>query len=1087
MPKQAQEKADARGPSRGRAGARSAARPRSPSPSRARAAARPHPVLVLGGGVSGQKAALDLVGAGLDVLLVERGSSLGGTTAQLGLMFPLHNCLLCRGEARHGPGCTRPTISPDLLDHARPESLKVWTRSSLQEVSRRPGGYRVAIRREPRYVEERRCISCDRCAQVCPQALPDAFQAGLVQRKAAYRPALRAVPDSYAIDKGPWCEGCEKCVAACPTQAISLQQAPRLEEITVSAIVLATGLSLFDPARSQEYGYGRYPNVFTGLEMERQCSADGPGEGRILRRSDGQPPTRIAWLQCVGSRDKEHDYCSAFCCGYATRQAVLARRILPSAEARIFFLDDRVFARSFSPTYDPLRRAHDIRLERCRLSVLREDPATRDLLLQVSGEDGKIREERFGLVVLSVGAQGAAGAGGLPASLGLEADPFGFVRTSSLSPVDTRLPGVFVAGAAAGPADVADSVTLGSAAAARVCGHLRWRPPAAAGGRPAAASADDSASPAPAAAQPARRIGVLACDCAGEIGGVIDLPRVLQQAAELPAVEAAQSVPFGCFPEGLARMRDLVREHRLEAVVVGACNRRTFGPLFQKGLGVDLQFVSLREECASVHRADPAGATRQAGELLSLAVANLRGGPLDAPGVPRLALAALEPTGREPRARGPLAIVPERSALVVGGGLAGLTASLHLADAGMRVHLVEKERSLGGNALRLNRSPEGADLPAAVQALAERARRHPLLTVHAPGQVLRRQGLAGRFSVTLEDRTLLRVGAVIVATGGEEFRGAVYGLGSEERVVTLLELGQRLAREPRLPARLGSVAFIGCVGPWDQPGSSQAWRCSRGCCETMMRQARALREANPEAEVAVLVREVNTYGFREEEYTAARRAGVLFVRFQPGQPPRLRPAGGVLELAVEDSSLQETLLFHPDLVVLAAAIVPRADCGATAARLDIPLDAEGFVREWEAKTRGFASLEPGVFLCGLAHGPKPLREVVPQALAAAQQALVLLSQDRLVPADTTAEVDAGRCASCLTCLRVCPYGVPRLEEAEANHGRVRRRSVIDPFRCQGCGTCAGECPAGAIQLRRHGGQRLLGLPGRWLSSAGGQA
>jgi heterodisulfide reductase subunit A-like polyferredoxin len=497
---------------------------------------------------------------------------------------------------------------------------------------------------------------------------------------------------------------------------------------------------------------------------------------------------------------------------------------------------------------------------------------------------------------------------------------------------------------------------------------------------------------------------------------------------------------------------------------------------------VDLQFVSLREECAAVHRGDPSGATRQAGELLSLAVGSLRGGPLDVPGVPRPALAAIEPAGREPAP-----IVPERSALVVGGGLAGLTASLHLADAGVRVHLVEKERGLGGNALRLNRSPEGADLPAAVQALAERARRHPLLTVHAPAQVLRRQGLAGAFSVTLEDQTLLRVGAVIVATGGEEFRGAVYGLGSEERVVTLLKLGERLRSEPRLPARLGSVVFIGCVGPWDQPGSAQAWRCSRGCCETMMRQARALREANPKAEVAVLVREVNTYGFREEEYTAARRAGVLFVRFQPGQPPRLRPAGGGLELAVEDSSLQETLLFHPDLVVLAAAIVPRVDSRTTAARLDIPLDAEGFVREWESKTRGFASLQPGVFLCGLAHGPKPLREVIPQALAAAQQALVLLSQERLVPADITAEVDAGRCASCLTCLRVCPYGVPRLQEADSKPGRARRRSVIDPFRCQGCGTCAGECPAGAIRLRRHGGPRLLGLPGRWLSSTGGEA
>lgn len=281
-----------------RRGASRTARPAARGGAAARAGRRskPHPVLVIGGGVAGQKAALDLAHAGLDVLLVEKDSSLGGTVAQLDLMFPQHNCLLCRGEARHGPGCTRPTISADLLDHARGENLKVWTRSRVQEVSGKAGAFRVTIKREPRYVDAARCISCDRCAQACPHPMSDPFQAGLVQRKAAYRPSLRAVPDAYAIDKGPWCEGCGRCVPACPTAAIHLEEQARAERVTASAIVLATGLRLSDPALSQEYGYGRFPNVFTGLEMERLCSAAGPGEGRILRRSDGQPPARIAWL-----------------------------------------------------------------------------------------------------------------------------------------------------------------------------------------------------------------------------------------------------------------------------------------------------------------------------------------------------------------------------------------------------------------------------------------------------------------------------------------------------------------------------------------------------------------------------------------------------------------------------------------------------------------------------------------------------------------------------------------------------------------------------------------------------------------------
>ena len=277
------------------------------------------PVLVAGGGPAGQRAALDLAHAGLPVLLVESGDSLGGTAAQLGTMFPLHNCLLCRGEALHGPGCTRPTISADLLDGGRPDGLDLWTRSRLVAVEGEPGALRAVVRREPRYVDPARCISCDLCAKACPHEMDDPFEAGLARRKAAYRPADRCVPDAYAVEKGPWCEGCRKCAEACPTDAIDLEEKPRTSRVAVSAVVLATGMSLSDPAESSEYGYGRYANVFTGLEMERMTSPAGPGEGRIARRSDGLPPKRIAWLQCVGSRDEKHDWCSAFC--WATRPA----------------------------------------------------------------------------------------------------------------------------------------------------------------------------------------------------------------------------------------------------------------------------------------------------------------------------------------------------------------------------------------------------------------------------------------------------------------------------------------------------------------------------------------------------------------------------------------------------------------------------------------------------------------------------------------------------------------------------------------------------------------------------------------------
>jgi heterodisulfide reductase subunit A2 len=1033
----------------------------------------PAPVLVAGGGPAGQRAALDLVHAGLPVLLVEGGDSLGGTVAQLGTMFPLHACLLCRGDAKHGPGCTRPVISADLLDRGRPDGLEVWTRSRLVSVEGGPGTLRAVVRREPRFVDPARCVACDLCAKACPHELSDPFEAGLARRRAAYRPADRCVPDAYAVEKGPWCEGCRKCADACPTGAIDLDEKPHTTKVAVSAVVLATGMQLSDPVASAEYGYGRYANVFTGLEMERMCSPAGPGEGRVARRSDGQPPKRIAWLQCVGSRDEKHDWCSAFCCGYATRQAVLARQLLPQSDTAIFMMDDRVFARGFSATYDPLRREYGIKLARCRLSVLREDPATRDVVLQVAAEDGKVTEERFGMVVLSVGAEAAAGAVDLARSIGLASGDGGFLRAPSLEPAGTDRPGIFVAGTASGPADVADSIAQAGAAAARVCAFLDWKPDAPVAG-PATA-------PRPTRARSAKpRIGVFACECAGCISGVLDLPKVTRYTSGLHGVVTARSVPYGCLEEGLREMRAAVREHRLDAAVVGACSRRTFTPHFERALGVPIRVASLREECAAVHADDPPGATRKACELLRIAAARVVV-PASADG------------------SSVLTIVPRREALVVGAGMAGLTAGLRLADAGVAVHLIEREDRPGGHALLLDRTPDGADVRRAVEKATARAAHHPNLTLHAGSEVVRLASHLGEFTAIVRTaardgrpprEVMLKVGAAVVATGAAEYRGPSYGLGSSPRILTLLDLGRKLRDEPDLASGLKQAAFIGCVGPWDAPGATASWRCSRGCCHTMVRRARALKEANPDCLVAVLAREVNTYAFAEEDYTAARKAGVLFARFDPRARPAVdvRPDGG-LRVSAADTSLGETLDLAPDLLVLAAAVLPRPEGARTAARLGVRLSPDGFVREWEAKTRAAGTLEPGVFACGLAAGPKPLSEVIAQSLAAAQAALVHLSGARTVDTRTVARIDTKLCADCLTCVRTCPYGVPRAGDGAFPPGVPRGKAWIDPARCQGCGTCTAECPARAIQLDEWGDAVAIrgGLLGRWVAAAGGAA
>jgi heterodisulfide reductase subunit A len=1010
-------------------------------------------VLVIGGGVTGQRAALDLVAAGLEVVLVERAVTLGGTVAQLGPMFPLHNCLLCRGAAQHGPGCTRPTIASELLDFSRSPHLSVRTQTELVELKGEPGAFRATLRTQPRYVDVGLCINCDRCAQACPQSLPDEQQAGLTQRKAAYRPSFRAVPNAYAITKGGYCRNCSRCAQACPTRAIDLQQTSISETLDVAAVVMATGMQLYDAALSGEYGYGRYPNVFTGLEMERMTSLAGPGEGRIARRSDGQVPQRIAWLQCVGSRDEEHDYCSSFCCGYATRQAVLARQLFSQSEAAIYLMDDRVFAHSFSATYDPLRTQYGIAYSRNRPSVIREDPQTRDLLLQITDESGMVREERYNMVVLSIGAEAARGATQLASLLGVQADGHGFVRTPSLDPVDSGRPGIYVAGVATAPADIADSVAQGSAAAARVRAFLSYPAPSLMN------------TPANLALQGgARRIGILVCDCAGEIGGVVDLPATMDYARSLPEVALAETIPYGCLPDGLRRMQAMVAAYRLTDVVVGACARRTYGSLFERSLPVPVRFVSLREECAYVHSDDVVGATRLAKELLRVGVDRAR------------TAAAIEPP----------TVQPVRSALVLGGGLAGMTAALHLADGGIPVQLVERTSTLGGNALRLGAGPDGADIGAHAHALVKRVHSHMQITAYTDTELLAVSGRQGNWMAVLRkgDGTPFHVaaGATVVATGGQEYRGPAYGLGTDDRIVTLLDLGQRLADQPDLPQRLKQVVFVSCVGPWDEPGGGASWRCSRTCCEGIIKHAAAIKEANPACQVIVLSREVNAYGLREERYTAARKAGVLFVRFDATHKPLVGQSTEGLHLMVEEQSLHETLELHPDLLVLGVAILPREDAAQVSRRLGIQHIGEAFFREWESKTRSWASLEPGVYLCGLDQGPRPSGETITQALAAAEQALSYLSSDKITLSGAVAVVDKRRCMACLTCVRGCPYEVPVMVAAEPTQGNLKAVSYIDPARCQGCGICAADCPGKAIQINHYHDDQVIGdrLLGQWL-------
>ena len=615
------------------------------------------------------RAAMDLAEAGIHTTLLDTSPALGGRVAQLGFMFPTHDCVLCRGTSDHGFGCTRPTISPTLLDHNRHPNITVLTSTKLIRCQGEAGDFRVGLRKSAEFVDPALCINCGRCAEVCPQVRPSGFQLGLTTRKAIDKSAPRSVPNTYyLLEKTPVCDDCRKCVEICPTDAVKLEARPRDFDLNVGALILAMGFQPFDASLMPELGYGRVANVITSMQYERLASRSGPTEG-VVRRRDGKVPRRIAWLQCVGSRDQRNPYCSSICCMYATKEAMLAKQRIPEVECHIFTMDERAFNKEYNKYYQQARQSFGIRYTRCRISGVDEDPASGEVIVRYPGGrehdesapgQGPIREERFDMLVLAVGIRPPSEALEIAHILGVELNPYGFCETDKFSPLAASRPGVFVCGAFASPKEIAETILDASGAAAeamrimpdRLGKHTfsRGKPFISRNGTPAERDLEDEA--------PA--IAVALCECAGEIGEVIDLHAVAEYTAGLPGVKSVEVTPLACFPSGQARLTELLRSRQVNRLVIGACTPRTHEPLFQRlateaGLNPYMvEMVNLREQCAWVHGTDPQGATRKARELIRVAGR-------------RVWLA--RPIHKEERQ-------PERAALVVGGGVSGMTAAL---------------------------------------------------------------------------------------------------------------------------------------------------------------------------------------------------------------------------------------------------------------------------------------------------------------------------------------------------------------------------------------------------------------------------
>jgi heterodisulfide reductase subunit A len=769
------------------------------------------------------QSALDLANAGLKVYLVEKASALGGRMSQLDKTFPTNDCAMC-------------ILSPKLVEVGRHPNIELLMNSELTKVEGEKGNFQVTVLKKPRYVDEGKCVGCGICAEKCPVKVANEFDEGHSDRKAIYRMYPQAIPMTFVIDNDNCtyfrtgkCKACEKF---CEAKAIDFEQ--KEEEITLSvgSITVALGAKPFDSSIVPQYGYGVLPNVITSLELERMLSASGPTMGKILRPSDGEQPEKIAFLQCVGSRNEVygHTYCSSVCCMYALKEAIDAHEHHDKIESSIFCMDMRAYGKEFEDYRIRAEEEYGVRIVRNnRIAVVEETLHGNDLVIHYSKE-GQIREELFDLVVLSIGLEPVDNVKELSKILGISLNEFDFCKTSLFTPVETSVPGISVCGMFEAPKDIPDTVAQASGAAS-----LSSRSAT----RAQSTEVEKEIPPEKEIGGEEPRIGVFVCHCGLNIGGVVNVPEVAEYAKGLPGVVHAEDNLYTCSLDTQKRIKDAIEEQGLNRVIVASCSPRSYEKLFQEtiregGLNRYLfEMANIREHCSWVHPDNPEAATAKAKRLVRMAVAKV---------------SLFQPLER-------ITVPVTKSALVVGGGISGMIAALEIAQQGFNVHLVEKSDQLGGNMTKITSTIWGEDPVAFLKEKIEACQNEPNVKIHLNAEMEDFRGYIGNFHSRLTDGAEIDHGVVILATGAVEYRPTEYLYGEHPNVITQLELEQKLVSEDFNPEE---VVIIQCVGSRTQDFPN----CSRICCTESMKNALELKEKYPECSVYVIFKDIRTYGFK---------------------------------------------------------------------------------------------------------------------------------------------------------------------------------------------------------------------------------
>ena len=894
--------------------------------------------------------------------------------------------------------------------------------------------------------------------EYCPVQYPDQFNREISENKAIHIYFAQAIPLIAYIDES--ClylkeKKCLICAGVCKNDAIDFYQKPKKIEIKIGAVILCPGYEAFDPTIKGRYGYGEFQNVVTSLDFERILCATGPYEGEILRASDKKHPRKIAWIQCVGSRrvtPGDNPYCSAVCCAYAQKQVILTKEHDSNAECVIFHNDIRSYGKDFETYFQRAENLPGVRFIRSYPSIDRQDPKTKNIIIRYATSDSQVKEEEFDMVVLSVGLNPPADHLKIAEKFQIKLNSYGFCKTDPSNPMQTTRPGIFISGAFSGPSDIPESV-FGASGAGSQCGELlNYRRDKLTKERIYPQEIDQSGE------EP--KIGVFVCHCGSNIGRVVDVPSAVQYASTLPNVVYACEQLFSCATNSAKEITDAIKEKGLNRVIIAACSPRTLEPLFRdtlKEAGINQYFcemANIREHNSWVHSKEKEEATQKAKDIIKMAAARA---------------AHLEPLQE-------IDLPVNKTALIIGGGIAGMTCALSIAEQNHPVYLIEKNNDLGGIAKKIRYLLENLDISAHLNNLISKVYKHPLIRVRTEVEITGAYGYVGNFETEIRYKNQtekIKHGAAVIAIGAREYKPKEYLYGKDKRVVTNLQLENLIAQKDNSVISAKNIAMIQCVGCRNEDRNY----CSRICCSESIKNGLKLKEINPDIDIYILFRDIRTYGFKEDYYREAAENNIKFIRYKPEAKPEVKAIDEsgktILRVAIYDYILGRKIAIDADIISLAAAVLPPEDNKKISLLFKVPLGPDNFFKEAHVKLKPVEFGTDGVYLCGTAHYPKHISETISQAYGAAGRALTLLSHDMVARdivtvSGSVCEVEEKKCIGCEACISACTYNAIELRKTKQGG-----KAFVNPVLCKGDGLCNAKCPTGAISLKHFTDKEIL--------------